>query len=108
MTDDPFAPLRRKLQDAVLGPAGTLPLEVRSAALDDPASLPGAQGVWAGQVALDATRVTDADAAALRAQGLDDRAIFELTAAAAVGQAGRLLDAALAALRAGEDADASA
>lgn len=95
---DPFEAHRRRLVTAIHGPAGTLPPATREAALQDPASLTGPQGVWAGQVALDATRVTDADVAALRAQGLDDRQIFELTAAAAVGQAGRLLDAALAAL----------
>ena len=102
MVHDVYAEQRRRLQDAVLGPAGSLPPEVRADALRAPTTLSGARGVWAGQVALDATQVTDADLAALRADGLDDRAIFELTAAAAVGEAGRRLDAALAALTAKE------
>lgn len=102
MVHDFFAEQRRRLEGAVLGPAGSLPTEVRATALRAPETLPGARGTWAGQVALDATHVTDDDLAALRADGLDDRAIFELTAAAAVGEAGRRLDAALAALTAKE------
>jgi hypothetical protein len=42
-----------------------------------------------------AYKVTDDDIAALRAAGLDDEAIFELTVAAAVGTAARRLDAAM-------------
>lgn len=49
-------------------------------------------------MALDANGVTDADLAALRAEGLEDVQIFELTVAAAVGQASRQLTSALAAL----------
>jgi alkylhydroperoxidase family enzyme len=102
MVHDPYAEQRRRLEEAVRGSAGGLPTEVRDTAMHAPATLPGARGRWAGQVALDATQVTDADLADLRAEGLDDRAIFELTAAAAVGEAGRRLDAALAAMTAKE------
>ncbi len=45
-----------------------------------------------------AYRVTDDDVAGLRAAGLDDDRIFELSVATAVGQATRQYDAALAAL----------
>lgn len=102
MAQDSLAEQRRRLEAAICGPDASLPRADRENALHAPASLPGARGVWAGQVALDATQVSDADVAALRAEGLDDRAIFELTAAAAVGEAGRRLDAALAALTAKE------
>jgi alkylhydroperoxidase family enzyme len=44
-------------------------------------------------------RIRDADFAALRAVGLSEDAIFELTLAAALGAAGRRLDAGLRALR---------
>ena len=49
-------------------------------------------------MALDANGVTDADMAALRAEGLDDVQIFELTVAAAVGEASRQLTSGLTAL----------
>jgi hypothetical protein len=44
-------------------------------------------------------RVTDADFEALRSVGLSEDALFELTLAAALGAAGRQLDAGLRALR---------
>ncbi len=54
------------------------------------------------KVAEHAHRVTDADVAAARAAGLSEDQVFELVVCAAVGQASRQYDAALAALRAAE------
>lgn len=56
-----------------------------------------------GKVAAHAHRVTDEDVAAVRAAGLSEDQIFELVVCAAVGQASRQYDAALAALHASED-----
>lgn len=98
---DKFAALRDELESTVLrGPASVSP-ENRHLAATDPDALDGARGRYCSQVARDATRVTDADVAALRAEGLSDVEIFEYTVASAVGQAKRQLTAALAALRAG-------
>ncbi|MEZ4369005.1 MAG: hypothetical protein R2939_22400 [Kofleriaceae bacterium] len=97
--DDKFEGDRTLLERTVTaGPAVTAAAD-RARAFADPDGLPGARGRYCGQVALDATGVTDDDVAALRAEGLGDVEIFEYTVAAAVGQAGRQLDAALAALR---------
>ncbi len=54
------------------------------------------------KVAEHAHRVTDADVAAARAAGLSEDQVFKLVVCAAVGQASRQYDAALAALRAAE------
>jgi alkylhydroperoxidase family enzyme len=52
------------------------------------------------KIRLHAHRVTDADVQQARAAGLTEDQLFELAVCAAVGQAGRQLDAALAALAA--------
>ena len=53
-----------------------------------------------GKVARQATQVTDEDVAAARASGLSEDQIFEIVVCAAVGQATRQYDAAVAALEA--------
>jgi len=53
-----------------------------------------------GKVAERAHTVTDEDVAAVRAAGLNEDQIFEVVVCAALGQASRQYDAALAALRA--------
>lgn len=58
----------------------------------------GAVASYVRKVATEAARITDEDVAAVRAAGLDDDTIFELSVAAAVGQASRQYDAAVAAL----------
>ena len=73
--------------------------QIASSRSTAPASLGGARGRYCAQVARDGNGVTDADVAALRGEGLDDRQIFEYTVAAAVGEASRQLTVALAALR---------
>lgn len=52
------------------------------------------------KVAKHAHRVTDEDIIAARASGLSEDQIFEMVVCAAIGQAGRLYDTALAALEA--------
>jgi hypothetical protein len=51
------------------------------------------------KVALDASRITDEDIAAARSSGLSEDQIFEIVVCAAVGQAARQYDKALAALQ---------
>jgi alkylhydroperoxidase family enzyme len=50
------------------------------------------------KVSKNAWKVTDEDVAAVKQAGMSDDQIFELSVAAALGQATRQLDAALAAL----------
>jgi alkylhydroperoxidase family enzyme len=57
-------------------------------------------GALIDKVARHAHRVTDEDIAAARASGLSEDKIFEIVVCAAVGQATRQYDAALAALEA--------
>lgn len=100
---DKFAALRQDLEATVFEGPATVPADARRQAGTNPDALGGARGRYCAQVALDATGVTDADVAALRAEGLGDVEIFEYTVASAVGRAKQQLDAALAALRAKGD-----
>lgn len=59
---------------------------------------PAAVGAYLKKVAEEAAQIGDEDVAAVRAAGLDDDQIFELSVAASVGQASRQYDAAVAAL----------
>lgn len=93
-----YAGLRRLLEHSVRAGEASTPPADRELAFDRPEALGGARARYCAQVALDANGVTDADVAALRAEGLGDVEIFELTTAAAVGQGSRQLTAALAAL----------
>jgi hypothetical protein len=95
---DKYADLRRLLERTVRAGEASTPAADRELAFQRPEGLGGARGRYCAQVALDANGVTDADVAALRAEGLGDVEIFELTAAAAVGHGSRQLTAALAAL----------
>jgi hypothetical protein len=104
---DKHAALRERLERSVrAGQGATAPAE-RELAFARPAELGGARGLYCAQVALDANGVTDAEVAALRAEGLGDVEIFELTAAAAVGEGSRQLTAALAALAASQGREPS-
>lgn len=71
---------------------GTATTAERRAAFDAPS------GPLLEKVAKHAYKVTDDDIAAARASGLSEDQIFELVVCAALGQAKRQLDAALAAL----------
>ena len=95
---DKHAEAREELERSVLTGEASVPPEARALAFARPASLDGAVGAYCVKVAADATTVSDDDVAAVRAAGLDDVRIFELTVAAAVGQASRQLNSALRAL----------
>jgi hypothetical protein len=87
------------LRGAILGPAGRSPADARRLAYDGrTTSEPLA--TYLSKVRDASYRITDADIAALRAAGLDEDSIFELTVAAALGSAGERLDAGIRALRA--------
>jgi alkylhydroperoxidase family enzyme len=99
---DRLAHAARRLHDAVLEADPTLTSattsgQLRRCAYDGAVEEP----VLAHYIAMVrecAYRVTDADITALRAHGLSDDAIFELTVAAALGEAQRRLAAGLALL----------
>ncbi len=74
----------------------------RRAAFDN-SGLAGPAGALIDNVARRADRVTDEDIAAARASGFSENQIFELAVCAAIGQAGRQHDPALAALAVATD-----
>ena len=88
-----FAAVRR----AILDGNGKASGEARQRAYDGKG-----EGAYLEKVVQYAARITDEDMAAMRASGHDDDQIFELSVAAAVGQASRQYDAAVAALDAAE------
>lgn len=71
---------------------------VTSVAQRAEAAAPSGGGAYLEKVRAHAYKITDEDIAALRAQGLSEDAIFELTIAAAVGVAQRRLAAAMEAI----------
>jgi hypothetical protein len=93
--DDPYAGLFERLQAGLLAPAAVTEPALRQAVLARAAALSGgppapplpspALATYIDTVARQAYRVTDAMMVALRAEGLSEVAIFELTIAAAVG-----------------------
>lgn len=89
--------LRAAVARAILEGKGKSSPAARRAAFDGEGAV-GAVAVYVGKVRDTAYKVTDDDVAALRAAGLGDDEIFELTVATAVGQASRQRDAAEAAL----------
>lgn len=97
MTD--IARLHHELVTRVLGSGGTAPPELRRAAFDD-AGLDEPLRSLVTKVARDARHVADADIGAVRAAGLSEDQIFEVAVCAAIGQADREYNIALAALAA--------
>lgn len=94
---DRAATLRAEVCRVVLAHDGVTDRATRRAA--HARTLPaGPVGDYAATVARHAYRVDDGLVDAARAAGLDDDGLFELAVAAAVGEATRHLDAALAAL----------
>jgi alkylhydroperoxidase family enzyme len=89
-----LAELRRVVFEA---PARSEPA-VRAAAAGN-GQLADPLGSYAAKVRDESYRVTDADVDALRAAGISEDEIFEVTVAAALGAACRRLDAGLRALR---------
>jgi alkylhydroperoxidase family enzyme len=98
-----FEPSVRELVEAVLTGPARLPPGTRRAAFDG-ANLAPALAAFVETVRHRAYDIGDGSVAALRQEGLDEDAIFELTIAAAVGAAYSQLQAGLRAL---EAADAS-
>ncbi|MDQ3367907.1 MAG: hypothetical protein M3680_20985 [Myxococcota bacterium] len=94
---DPATRLRQQLLERALQPAGTAALADRRAALANQ-QVPDAARALVDKVAHTAWEVTDEDVAAARAGGLSEDQVFELVVCAALGQASRQLDAALAVL----------
>jgi alkylhydroperoxidase family enzyme len=90
---------RKALLSRILEGEGKSSPSERRAAFNDSA-LTGTVGALVDKVAKHAHRVTDEDIAAARASGLDEDQVFEIVVCAAVGQATRQYDAALAALEA--------
>ena len=95
MTD--ITPLHRALVARVLGSDGTAPPELRRAAFDN-ADLAEPMRTLIEKVACHADRVTDEDFTAVRTAGVSEDQIFEIVVCAAIGQASRQYDTALAAL----------
>jgi alkylhydroperoxidase family enzyme len=98
---------RRALVRRILeGEGNTSPSE-RRAAFDN--SVPaGTLGALVDKVAKHAHRVTDEDIAAARASGHSEDQLFEIVVCAAVGQATRQYDVAMAALEAATEKGAYA
>ena len=99
----------QRIMDAVLAGPGHTPSELRRAVLARAARLAGARSgapapapfaTYVDKVAQHAYKVTDEDIAAARASGLSEDQIFEIVVCAAIGQATRQYETALAALRA--------
>ncbi|MDQ2636599.1 MAG: hypothetical protein M3Y83_06975 [Actinomycetota bacterium] len=89
--------LHRALVARILGGNGQAPSALRHAAFDN-TGLPEPLRTLTDKVANHAHRVTDEDVAAARAAGLSEDEVFEIVVCAAVGQANRQYESALAAL----------
>jgi alkylhydroperoxidase/carboxymuconolactone decarboxylase family protein YurZ len=89
--------LHRALIARVLDGDGKAPTELRRAAFDN-AGLDEPMRTLIEKVTYHAYRVTDEDVAAVRAAGLSEDQIFEIVVCAAIGQASRQYQSALAAL----------
>lgn len=96
---DRFSELRAGVQQAILTRDGATDRATRRRAYDGEGA-PGAIAEYVATVQRNAYRVDDDMVKAVRAAGLDDDAIFELTVATAVGEATRQYEAALAGLTA--------
>ena len=88
---------RQALITRVLDGAARTPRSQRRAAFDN-AGLGPPVRTLVEKIAMCAYNVTDEDIAAARISGLSEDAIFEIVICAAIGQAARAHDAALAAL----------
>lgn len=95
MTD--ISQLHRALIARILDSDAHTPAELRRAAFDNTAPS-GPLSRLVDKVAHRSFQVTDDDVAAVRAAGYSEDQIFEIAVCAAVGQASRQYDSALAAL----------
>jgi alkylhydroperoxidase family enzyme len=94
-----FDSLRSALVTRVLDGDGEAPVKTRRAAFDN-ADLEGPIRTLVDKVAREAHLVTDEDFAAALGAGLSEDQIFEIVVCAAIGQASRQYDSAVAALEA--------
>jgi hypothetical protein len=92
-----FTQARKALVARILKGHGRAPHAQRRAAFDN-AGLAEPLGTLIDKVVRHAYKVTDDDIAAVKASGLSEDQIFELAVCAAIGQATRQYDAAIAAL----------
>jgi hypothetical protein len=92
-----FTKARKMVVARILDGDGRASPAQRRAAFDN-AGLAGPLRTLVEKIAEHAHKVTDEDVAAARASGLSEDQLFELAVCAAVGQATRQYDAALAAL----------
>lgn len=97
MTD--ISELRRALIARILDSDAQAPTELRRGAFDNTAADEPIR-TFIDKVAQRSSQVSDDDVAAARAAGFSEDQIFEIAVCAAVGQAGRDYDSALAALAA--------
>jgi hypothetical protein len=88
---------RNALAKRILEGAGKAPTAERLAAFND-SGFAEPVGTLVDKVARHAYRVTDEDIAAVRVSGLSEDQVFEIVVCAAIGQAARQYDTALAAL----------
>ena len=93
---------RRALLARIIEGGGTASHAQRRAAFDN-AGLAKPLSTLIDKVAKHAYKVTDEDIAAARASGLSEDEIFEIVVCAAIGQAVRQYDTALAALKAASE-----
>jgi alkylhydroperoxidase family enzyme len=89
---------RKAVVERVLQGDGKAPREQRAAAFANAGVAPEAVRAMIDKVARHAYKVTDEDVAAAKASGLSEDAIFEIVVAAALGQATRQYESAMAAL----------
>src|SRR5262245_48797998 len=100
--NDRFRTARERVAEGVLRGKATLPVEIRQAAAARADAGPPAATEWVRKVHDHAYKTTEEDVALLKAAGLDEDAIFELTVAAAVGAASLRMERALRALETDE------
>lgn len=98
-----FADYSRDLARTVLEGPGVLSPDVRRA-LADGGDGPDGAAAYVAKLRQQAAEIGDADVAALKAAGLSEDAIFELTVAVAFGEGMRRLAAGMAALEGATDA----
>ena len=90
---------RKALTSRILEGDGKAPPSLRQAAFNN-SGLAEAAGTLVNKVATHAYRVTEEDITAARVSGLSEDQVFEIVVCAAIGQATRQYDTALAALEA--------
>lgn len=94
-----IAKARQHVLDTVLGPRGKATQAARKAAFAN-VDVPAPTRALIDKVARHAYKVVDEDIAAAKAQGVTEDELFELVVCAAIGQASRQYEGALAALAA--------